>query len=502
MLKDWMFFKKDNNSNKDDKNIENKLRQKQIDITVVKDILSDNCDFVVKELNYKSIKIYFVYFETLSDTKIVDECVLKPIIDMINAKADDKEKYTNFNLFKNIEEGLIPHRSSKIVENLNDLVTNVLTGSIGVIASNISNQAITFEVRQIEKRKVSEPTSENIIKGSKEAFVEDIKLNVSLIRSRLKNPNLKAIKLEVGKISKTDVTVMYMDNIIDKQLLEKILDKIRNIKTDNLVSGADFEEQVIDNKYSIFPQILYTEKSDKVVSNITDGKIIVLIDGLPIVYILPAVMNMFLQAPEDYSVNYAISTMLRILRYMATILTIALPGFYISISVFHQEMIPTELALSIINSKEGEPFPTVVEVIFMLLAFEVLIEASSRLPKTIGQTISIVGGLIIGEAAVNARFVSPSVVVIIAITGITGFLMPNQDMSNSLRLCRFILVFLSSIAGLYGLSLGLFMLVYYLCTIESFGVPYLIPFTSSDSKNLTKDTIIRSPMLDMRNKSK
>ncbi|MNI43035.1 Spore germination protein B1 [compost metagenome] len=293
-----------------------------------------------------------------------------------------------------------------------------------------------------------------------------------------------------------------MDTLVDKNVLQKVLTKIKEIKTNKLIGGADFEEQVIDNKYSFFPQVIYTEKTDKAVSNIMEGKIIVLIDGLPIIYILPAVVNMFFQAPEDYSVNYGISTILRILRYFSTFLTLILPAFYVCISVFHQEMIPTELAISIINSKEGEPFPTVIEVAFMLLAFEILIEASSRLPKTIGQTISIVGGLIIGEAAVNAKFVSPSVVVIIAITGIAGFVMPNQDFSNALRVCRFILVILSSMSGLYGMSMGLFMIFYYLCTIESFGVPYFVPFTSSDGKNLVKDTIFRFPLIDMRNKNK
>ncbi len=503
MLKDWMFFKKDKSSNNDNNKItEENLKKQDIDINKIKEILGENSDFIVKELDYKHVHLYFIYFETLSDATTVDTSVLKPIIDMVKSKTNENTNYSNIDILKNMEEGLIPHRSSKIVNNLNDFINSLLTGSLGVVASNIKNEAIAFEVKKIEKRKVSEPTNENIIKGSKEAFIEDIKINIALVRSRIKNPNLKAVKLEVGEISKTDITVMYLNDIVDKNLLNKVVEKIKNMKTNNIVAGADFEEQIIDNKYSIFPQLIYTEKTDKVVSNICDGKIAVFIDGLPIVYILPAVISMFLQAPEDYSENYAVSTMLRVIRFFATILTLILPGFYISISIFHQEMIPTDLALSIIHSKEGEPFPTLVEVIFMLLAFEMLIEASSRLPKTIGQTISIVGGLIIGEAAVNAKFVSPAVVVIIAITGITGFLMPNQDFANSLRLCRFLLVFLSSIAGLYGLSIGLFMLIYYLCSIESFGVPYLVPFSSSDGKNLMKDTIMRAPLLDMRNKDK
>jgi spore germination protein KA len=495
MLKDWMFFKKENRNSKTKKRA---LNNRKINIHTLKEIFKENYDFNIKEVNFKDIKLYFLYLETIVDTQIIDEYILKPVIDMINSNSE----IDNNDVLQNIEDGLLPHKSIETRENVEDTVKDILSGSIAIISSNIHNTSITLEVKKIEKRNTTEPTNENIIKGAKEAFIEDIRSNVSLIRNRLKTVDLKVQKIDVGDNIKTSVAVIYLDNIVDKELLEKILEKIKNIKTDKLISGGDFEEQIIDNKYSIFPQLIYTEKTDKVVANIIDGKIIVVIDGLPTVYILPAVINMFFQAPEDYSINYAVSTTIRILRYFATALSLLLPGFYICISVFHQEMVPTELAISIINSKKGEPFPTIIEVIFMLLAFEILIEASSRLPKTIGQTISIVGGLIIGEAAVNAKFVSPSVVVIIAVAGISGFLMPNQDFSNAIRMCRFILVILSGFAGLYGLSLGLFILVYYMCTIESFGLPYFIPFTSSDGKNLTKDTLIRSPMIDMKNKNK
>ncbi|MNI50777.1 Spore germination protein A1 [compost metagenome] len=211
---------------------------------------------------------------------------------------------------------------------------------------------------------------------------------------------------------------------------------------------------------------------------------------------------MFFQAPEDYGINYAMASIIRIIRYVCSFTTLLLPAFYVSVLMFHQEMLPTDLIISIIKSKQGQPFPVLLEVVFMLLAFEILIEASARLPKTIGQTISIVGGLIIGEAAVNANFVSPSVVVIIAISGIMGFLIPNQDFANSIRICRFCLAILAGISGLFGLSIGLIIVIYYLCCLESFGVPYFTPFVSNDAKNISKDTVKRSIMLDMRKTKK
>jgi len=183
--------------------------------------------------------------------------------------------------------------------------------------------------------------------------------------------------------------------------------------------------------------------------------------------------------------------MIRIIRYIAAFISLIVPAFYLAVTSFHTEMLPTELAISIINSKKGVPFSSLLEVLFILFAFEMLIEAGARLPKLIGQTMSIVGGLIVGDAAVSARFTSPAVVVIIAIAGITGFLIPNQDLSNSFRILRLVLVLLTSIAGMYGLAIGLILILYYLSKKESFGVPYLIPFTSNKFRNITKDTFLR-----------
>lgn len=247
----------------------------------------------------------------------------------------------------------------------------------------------------------------------------------------------------------------------------------------------------MDRKFSIFPQIKYTERPDRLCASIMEGRVGVIIDGFPSAYIIPSVFNMFFQSPEDYSVNYFMGSFIRMMRYICAVIMLVLPAFYISITTFHQEMIPTELTISIIKSKEGVPINTFMEVILMLIAFEILMEAGARLPKTIGQTVSIVGGLVVGDAAINAKFVSPAVVVIVAISAISGFVSPSQDLSNSLRLCRLFLVIASSIAGLFGLTVGVILIIYYLASIETFGMPYLIPFSSNGGKDLLKDTIIR-----------
>ncbi|HHW47877.1 MAG TPA: spore germination protein [Clostridiaceae bacterium] len=224
------------------------------------------------------------------------------------------------------------------------------------------------------------------------------------------------------------------------------------------------------------------------------GRVGLLIDGLPTAYVIPATISMFFQAPEDYAQNYVIGSFLRCIRYVNSLIALLLPGFYISITTFHQEMIPTLLAITIIRSKAEVPFPTSTSIIFMLLAFEVLIEAGFRLPRTIGQTISIIGALVVGQAAVQAKIISPVVVIIIALTGMAGFTMPNQDFANALRIYRLLFVLCATIAGLYGLGLGFLLLVYHLNTIETFGVPYFSPFVANEGRDITKDTIIRAPL--------
>jgi spore germination protein KA len=241
-----------------------------------------------------------------------------------------------------------------------------------------------------------------------------------------------------------------------------------------------------------------TERTDKFCHYIIEGRVGIIIDGLPVTYIIPATISMFYQAPEDYAQNYIVSSFLRFLRYTSSLITLLLPAFYVSITSFHQEMIPTDLAVSIIRSKAEVPFPTVTSVFMMLLAFEVLLEAGLRLPRTIGQAVSIIGALVVGQAAVQAKLISPVVVIVVAVTGITGFTLPNQDFTNGIRVFRLLFVICASIAGLYGFSLVALILVYHLNTLESFGVPYFTPFAANEGRDITKDTLIRIPLFLMK----
>lgn len=304
--------------------------------------------------------------------------------------------------------------------------------------------------------------------------------------------------MKIGQQTITPVAICYVDGIANPHLIKELTKRLEKIDIDGVLTTAAIEEYIIDDKSSTFPQIVYTERPDKFCSNLLEGRVGILIDGLPTAFIVPGVINQFMQAPEDYSRNFLVASMIDIIRYLSLIVTLFLPGFYISISTFHQEMIPTELALSIIASKEGVPFPTFIEVIVLLIAFEVLLEAGLRMPKPIGQAVSIVGALVVGQSAVEAKMVSPAVVIIAAVTLIAGFTIPNQDFSNAARLWRIIMTIFPSIAGLFGLALGLIGLLLHLATIETFGVAYLTPFAANEGNELAKDTIVRLPMWIMK----
>ncbi len=358
-------------------------------------------------------------------------------------------------------------------------------------------KAITLKVLDFDKRSITEPTGENIIKGAKDAFVENLRTNTATTRRKIRTQNLIIEQVKVGRQVQTNIAVVYMKNIANQYIIEETKRRLAGIETDSIQQVGVIEENLQDTKYTTFPQLIYTVRPDKFSANIMEGRVGVLIDGFPISFILPGTLNTFLQAPEDYAQNFIISSISRFMRYLLAFVTLFLPGFYVSITTFHHEMIPTELALAITASKEGVPFPSFVEVLIMLLAFEVILEAGIRLPKSIGQAVTIVGAIVVGDAAVLAKLVSPAVVVIIAITAIASFTMPSQDLSNALRLWRFVIVIVCSIIGLFGLSLAGLLLINHLANMEVYGIPYLSPFVGQEGKQL-KDSLFRFPFSAFR----
>ena len=481
--------------------LEETFEYDHLDLTLknVSDVLAENADVILRQIKIRNnplLEVTLIYIDGLVAQDIISDLVIKPLMqqEQFDSCINQQE------VVQLITAGNVYFAAIKRREKIGDVLIDLLTGSAAIIFNSI-NLALTFEAKGFEKRSISEPTTENVIKGAKDSFVETLRVNTATCRRNIKSPNLVIEETIVGKQSMTPVAIVYMKNIANKELVKEVKQRLDSINVDRIITAGYVEEFLIDNKNSVFPQVLYTERPDKFCSNIVDGRVGIIIDGLPITFIIPATFIMFLQAPEDYTQQYIISSIIRYIRYTAMFVTLLLPGFYVSITTFHLEMIPTELAISIAASKEGVPFPMAIEIFIMLAAFELLVEAGLRLPKTIGQAVSIVGAVVVGQSAVQAKLISPATVVIIALTAISGFTMPNQDFSNALRIWRFILFILGSLIGMFGLTSGLILLIFQWCQMETYGVSYLSPIVSDKNSQLN-DTLFRFPLSTMKYRPK
>lgn len=449
----------------------------------------ENCvDLVDRNIAYehpKLVNMHIMYFNNLVDVGIIDENILHPI----------SQQILNFKQEKDVEDfinkGLLYHTEIKKENKIEKICDALYDGSMAIVCTDF---AYVFDVKKFEKRSIGDASTEASIKSARDSFIEVAATNLSLARRRIKSNNFKAEEFEVGLEAKTKIYVAYMDNIVNKEVLANVKERIKSIDVSAITSPSMFEENICERPNSMFPQIEYTERPDKFCSCIIEGKVGIFVDGLPIGYIAPALFNMLMQDSEEYSISPAMATVKRMLRYIAIILSLTLAGFYVAITTFHSEMLPTKLVMSIVRSKQDVPFQTYTEVIIMLIVFEMILEAGARLPKNIGQTISIIGGLVIGDAAVQAKLVSPAVVVIVAAVGLCGFIIPNQDLTNAIRISRFLLVILSSIAGFLGLSFGIVLFLLYLASFESFGYPYMKPFVAGNAKQIPKDTFTRGSL--------
>ena len=349
-----------------------------------------------------------------------------------------------------------------------------------------------------EKRSVSAPDNETVLKGARDGFVESVRTNTSIVRRHLKTAELRIQEQVVGRQSQTLVDLLYIEGLTNPHLVEQLAAWLKEIDIDGVFSTGAIEEYIVPAAHTPFPLVQYTQRSDKFCAGLAQGRVGLFIDGIPLGYLAPAVLGNFLQAPQDKSSSWMLATVLTVLRYFCMLTTLILPALYVAMVTFHQEMIPTRLALSIIAAKENVPFRSGFEVIVLLLAFEILQEAGLRLPQSIGQTVSIIGGLVVGSAAVEAKIVSPAVLIVVAIAGIAGYTMPSQELGGALRIWRFVLVLLSIWAGLFGVILGAAALIIHLAGLESFGVPYLTPFAVGTGLHAREHVFLRRPMPEIK----
>ena len=369
--------------------------------------------------------------------------------------------------------------------NLSAAERTTLPGESSVLSLNVGTE---------EKRSISSPSNETVLKGSRDAFVESLRTNTSIVRRHLKTPELRIREQVVGRQSVTSVDILYIEGLTNPHLVEQVAAQLADIDIDAVLATGNIEEYIVPAARTAFPLVQYTERSDRFCAGLAEGRVGILIDGLPLGYLAPGVLGDFLQAPQDKSESWLLASALTLLRYLCMLGTLLLPALYVAMVTFHQEMIPTRLALSIIAAKQDVPFRSVFEVIVLLLAFEILQEAGLRLPQSIGQTVSIIGGLVVGTAAVEAKIISPAVLIVVAIAGIAGYTMPSQEVAGALRIWRFLLALLASAAGLFGVVAGLSALVIHLAGIESFGVSYLTPFASNAGEQVEGHAVFRQPL--------
>lgn len=488
-----------NKSDKPGKKSEEKILSKSLkeNLKLIEDIIGFSDDVVIRKFtlgNKLRIKSALVFVDGLIDKQVINESILKPLLIEEFSEEDTKDLATK-DIIKFIKENTMTINELEIVNKLEKVIQGPLNGD-SILLVDGYDQVFVLNSRGWNMRGISEPETESVIRGPRDGFTETFRVNTALIRRRIKHPALRIKNVQVGEYSNTDVAICYIEGLTNKHLVKEVEERVKNIEIDNVPESGFIEQLIEDSHISLFPQILSTERPDRVAANMMEGRIAIVTDGTPFVLIAPVTFSVFLQSPEDYYDRFIIGSVLRLIRFIAIIIALTLPAIYISVIAFHPEMIPTQLALSFAGGRAAVPFPSYMEAFIMSGLMELLREASIRLPNPIGSTIGIVGALIIGDAAVSASIVSPFMVIVVATTTIASFAIPNYSAAIALRLAKFPLMFFSTVFGLYGLVLGLILLSIHLVSLKSFGIPYMTPMAPSRINDL-KDALFRSPLWSM-----
>ena len=376
---------------------------------------------------------------------------------------------------------------------LDEAVADLVEGNCLLIFPG-KERALSFNVGTEEKRGIGEPENEVSVKGPKDSFVENLRTNTSLVRRHLRTADLRIEEQVVGRQSLTPVDLVWVEGIADPKTVDALRQRLEDIDIDALLATGNLEEYIVNRLDTAFPMVMYTERPDRFCYGLSEGRVGVLLEGIPLGYLAPGVIGDFLRAPQDRSENWMVASALTVLRWLCLLGTLYLPAVYVAMVNFHHEMIPTRLALSIMAARRDVPFSALFETLLLLIAFEVLQEAGLRLPQSIGQTVSILGGLVVGSAAVEAKLISPAVLVVVAVAGIAGYTMPSQDLSAALRLWRFLLCLLAGAMGLFGVVTGTVLLMGHLAGLESFGAAYLTPFAANAGDQVEGHTVLRQPL--------
>lgn len=490
-----------NNENNDTSSSNEKSSLKtslQDNLQYIKDTLGESADIVIREIrigNGGKIKAGVIYTDGLSDAASLQNFILETIMLDLKETQLDEVLTTKPNIIKTLKDFAMTVGEIHDVTNFEDLFTSLISGdAIFLIDGNAKGFIIGN--KHWAERGVTEPTAQTVVRGPREGFSENLRINTALIRRIIKDPNLWMESRVIGRRSKTNIAIMYIKDVADNSVLEELRARLDRIDIDGILESTYIEELIQDSKYSPFPTVANTERPDSAAASLLEGQVVILIDGTPFVLLVPALFTQFFQSTEDYYQRNEMASLLRLLRFFSFGISLLAPGIYVAIITFHQEMLPAPLLISLASQRENVPFPAFIEVMIMEIAFEILREAGLRMPRAIGAAMSIVGGFVVGTAAVEAGIISAAMVIVVSITAIASFVAPTYDIAIAGRMLRFIFIALAAMFGFYGMTIGLIALLLHLCSLSSFGVSYMSPLAPLDRAAL-KDVFIRAPLWKM-----
>ncbi|BCJ85870.1 putative membrane protein YfkQ [Effusibacillus dendaii] len=470
-----------------DNNLSKELKTNQ---QVLKDTFRNCSDIIFRELTLDDgVDALLIFVDGMVKSAEIHENALQPLLFKL-AKTGVSDITPDI-----VEDSVLSLSQVSHVNLYSEVVENVLTGNATLLINGYS-EALVLNVRGGTRRSVEEPETEKVIRGPREGFTENLRTNTGLIRFKVKSPRLKTVAMTIGEHTRTNVVLAYMEGIADSKVIDEVKNRLESIHIDGVLESAYIEELIEDQPYSPFPQLQNTERPDTVAAQLLEGRFAIFVDGTPFVLLGPITFWQMLQASDDYYERYMMVSLIRLFRYLFLNLALFLPALYIAVTTFHQDMLPTSLLLSVAAARETIPFPAIVEALIMEVSFEALREAGIRLPKGVGQTVSILGAIVIGQAAVQAGIVSAPMVIVVAMTGIASFTIPRYNQAIAIRLLRFPLMFLAATFGLLGIVLGFVWIAVHLCNLRSFGVPYLSGVAPLKTDEL-KDIFVRAPWWKM-----
>lgn len=466
----------------------------------IKQELGESGDIIFRSLELSGayhVKVAVIFVQGLVDDMRLNEFVIEALqSEPLHHDPEAEAKLT----IADMKNRLLSTGNVEEICTWKEFYRSIFLGQAVVLVDGMEI-ALTTNCIGGMKRGVEEPKSDMLIRGPREGFVESIRINTSMIRRKIRSPKLWLEEKTIGRLSQTPVGIMYIKGLADENVLTDLRNRLDAIDIDGILESGYIEELISDQKWTPFPTIMSNERPDAVAADLLEGRVAILVDGTPFVLVVPSTLNMFFQSAEDYYQRFDVATFLRLLRFLSFILALMMPSIYVAIVGYHHEMIPTQILLKLAAQREGVPFPAYLEAFIMEFVFEILREAVVRMPSAAGNTISIVGALVIGQSVVEAGFVSPAVVIVVSFTAIASFVSPAYNLGIAARLLRFILLGASSTLGFYGISLIVLLLLLHLTNLRSFGVPYLKPFAPMFGRDW-KDTLVRAPLWMMTKRPK